>query len=314
MKDCSIKCEHIYKTHGSAKIINDLDMTVSYGSIYGFIGENGAGKTSTLKLLTGLSRPTSGTLHVLGSQSNNELLTNQLKIGSLIDLPLLYPNMSAYQNLKLYCILRECATTEISKVLNWVNLSPDAKLKVKNYSLGMRQRLGIAMALLGSPEFVILDEPMNGLDPTGIVELRELIKRLNHENGVTFLISSHLLDELYNLATDFGFIYNGHIVNEIRKVDLAKNLRSNIYIRLNYKSENIIDTLSTLLNKHLSVPVKISTLSENEISISVEQSAINICNTIIYQKLGTFILECKTENENLEDYYLNLISLQREGK
>lgn len=304
----AIYCEHIYKSYRNNDVLKDLNMSVPYGSIYGFIGENGAGKTSTLKLFTGLSTPSSGKLSVLDSETIADFKKKRTQIGSLIESPLLYPNMTAFQNLKICCIQRDQPINQITELLRLVGLSPTLKTHVKHYSLGMRQRLGIAIALLGNPQIVILDEPMNGLDPTGMSELRQLITLLNKEKEMTFIISSHLLNELFQLSNNFGFIYDGYIVKEITKKTLSCSLKNGLYVRFDIDSNDAIEKLNALLKSNFTSPPSVKALSNTEILIDINEYSVNVLNKLVYQNLGSCIQDTRIETENFEDYYLNLIS------
>ena len=205
-----------YKKHLA---VNGVNMHIDRGDIYGFVGENGSGKTTIIRLITGLIFPQSGDFTLFGAHSkSNEIGKARSRVGAIVENPSIYMNMSAYDNLKTQCaVLGVRDESKILTALRDVGLENLYKEKkhASNFSLGMRQRLGIAMALLGDPEFLILDEPMNGLDPAGIVEIRELILRLNRERGITFLISSHILTELSLVATKYGIISKGRIIKEI---------------------------------------------------------------------------------------------------
>lgn len=217
--------EYILRTRGVCKryknhmALNGVDMNVARGDIYGFVGENGSGKTTIIRLITGLISPSAGDFELFGASNKSpEILKARAKVGAVVESPSIYLNMSAYENLKMQCgILGIDDEEKIKNALSLVGLGylqNDTK-KAGNFSLGMRQRLGIAMALLGNPELLILDEPMNGLDPAGIVDIRELILKLNKENGITFIISSHILTELALVATRYGIISKGKIIKEI---------------------------------------------------------------------------------------------------
>ena len=227
--------EYILRTRGVCKkyknhmALNGVDMNVARGDIYGFVGENGSGKTTIIRLITGLISPTSGSFELFGASNKSpEILKARAKVGAVVESPSIYLNMSAYENLKMQCgILGIDDEEKIKSTLSLVGLGylqNDTK-KAGNFSLGMRQRLGIAMALLGNPELLILDEPMNGLDPAGIVDIRELILKLNRENGITFIISSHILTELALVATRYGIISKGKIIKEIDSEALASACR-----------------------------------------------------------------------------------------
>lgn len=210
--DYVLKTEHLTKVYGKQKAVNQVSMRVKKGAIYGFIGKNGAGKTTFMKMVAGLAPQTEGTIELFGSKD----LENQRKrIGSLIENPGVYANMTARENLEV--IRRSFGIPEkqtVDDTLAFVGLAGNNKKKVKNFSMGMKQRLGLAISLLGNPDFLILDEPMNGLDPEGIKEIRELLLKLNRERGITILISSHILGELSKMATHYGIIKDGILVEE----------------------------------------------------------------------------------------------------
>ena len=222
------------KHYGHFKALNNLTMKVPKGAIYGFIGKNGAGKTTLIRLICGLQAPTSGEYTLYGRKSGDgHLHDSRRRMGAVVETPSIYLNMSAMDNLKhQYIILGKPSFEGIDELLNLVGLAHAGRKKAKNFSLGMRQRLGIAIALAGDPDFLVLDEPVNGLDPQGIIEIRELILKLNREHQMTFLISSHILDELSKLATHYGFIDKGHIVREISAEDLESACRKCMHIEV----------------------------------------------------------------------------------
>ncbi|MDE7478937.1 MAG: ATP-binding cassette domain-containing protein, partial [Lachnospiraceae bacterium] len=215
------------KRYKHFKALNGLDMHVPKGAIYGFVGKNGAGKTTLIRLICGLQKPTSGGFVLYGAKNTEKAIYNaQRRIGAVVETPSIYLNMTAQENLKeQYRILGLPSFEGISELLELVGIGDTGKKKAKNFSLGMRQRLGIAIALCGDPDFLVLDEPINGLDPQGIIETRELILKLNRERGITVLISSHILDELSRLATHYGFIDKGHLVKEISAEELEAACR-----------------------------------------------------------------------------------------
>lgn len=210
--------DRLKKRYGKHMAVDGVDMHIDRGDIYGFVGENGSGKTTVIRLITGLIYPQGGSFRLFGTKNTSKQIgAARSRIGAIVETPSIYLNMSAYDNLKQQCILLGKPEDRILPVLTDVGLEElyDNSKRAGNFSLGMRQRLGIAMALLGEPEFLILDEPMNGLDPAGIVEVRELILRLNRERGITFLISSHILPELSLVATKYGIISKGKLLQEI---------------------------------------------------------------------------------------------------
>lgn len=210
-----------YKEH---KALNGINMTVKQGDIYGFVGENGAGKTTLIRILAGMSMPTEGETFLFGKSDNLE--KQRRKMGCMVESSVFYPNMTAEDNMEIIRLQRNIAGKACkSEALRWVSLHDTGKKKVKNFSLGMRQRLGLAMALMGKPEFLVFDEPFNGLDRTNIIEFRELLRRLNQELGVTILLSSHTLSELEQLATCYGFISKGKIIEAIQADALGENCK-----------------------------------------------------------------------------------------
>lgn len=212
------------KRYKKQMVVNGVDMHIDRGDIYGFVGENGSGKTTIIRLITGLIKPHSGGFTLFGVDNRSaEIGKARSRLGAIVESPSIYMNLSAYDNLKTQCAV--CGINDDGKirtVLQDVGLEAlyDDKKHAGNFSLGMRQRLGIAMALLNDPEFLILDEPMNGLDPAGIVSIRELILKLNRERGITFLISSHILTELSLIATKYGIISKGKLIKEITSEQL----------------------------------------------------------------------------------------------
>ena len=214
--------EHILETHGLSKqykdkrVLDNIDMSIKKGSIYGFIGQNGAGKSTLIRLITGLAFPTEGEFRLFSSSDRREFTEAKSRIGVMIEAPALYMNMTARENLEVHRLLKGVPGKQsIEKTLELVDLLDTGKKKVKNFSLGMKQRLGIAIALLGDPEFLILDEPINGLDPMGVVAVRKLLKKLNNDYDITILISSHILSELHLLATDYGIIHQGRLMEQL---------------------------------------------------------------------------------------------------
>lgn len=216
------------KRYGAKLAVNDVNMTVNRGDIYGFIGRNGAGKTTVMKIVLGLTQATAGGIELFGGE---DLSSARVKIGSLIESPGLYNDCNAYENMKRFAILTGGADDiEIFRLLDLVGLGNVGNKKVGKFSLGMKQRLGIAVAMLGNPELMVLDEPVNGLDPEGIRDVRDCILKLNAERGVTFLISSHLLDELAKVVTKYGIICDGKMVEEVSAEDIIKRCESGIKV------------------------------------------------------------------------------------
>lgn len=220
--------KNLTKTYRGRNVVNRINMHVEKGDIYGFIGKNGAGKTTLMKMICGLTTASNGEFTLFGS---TDLSAGRKKIGCVIEQPALYPGMTAKENLVYYSKMQGCEkTTDIEGLLQLVGLPDTGKKKAKKFSLGMRQRLSIAIALLGDPEFLVLDEPINGLDPAGIKEIRELLLKLNQEKGVTILMSSHILGELGKLATKYGIINAGNLVEEFSAEDLEQRSKHYLHV------------------------------------------------------------------------------------
>ena len=211
--------------------VDHLDLRVEQGDIYGFIGQNGAGKSTALKLLCGLARPTQGEALIFGKPVRDSVARR--RVGALIEQPGLYPDLSGRENLRLYAALLGLDSPErqVKEILETVGLSPKEKKPAKHYSMGMKQRLGVGLALLGGPDLLLLDEPINGLDPEGIREMRELLLRLNRERGLTILVSSHILGELSKIATRYGIIQQGRMVEQITAGELAQKCTDYLHLR-----------------------------------------------------------------------------------
>ncbi len=229
-----LETQNLEKRYKNFKAISNLNIHVEEGAIYGLIGENGAGKTTLIRIICGLQKPTKGTYQIYGIPNESKNIAAQRKrMGAIIENPAIYLEMSAEENLKeQYKIMGLSNFEEISEILQLVGLAQVGKKKARNFSLGMKQRLGIAIALVGNPDFLILDEPMNGLDPQGIIETRNLILKLNREKGITFMISSHYLDELSKIATHYGFMHKGEMLKEIKSTDIEQNSLENYYMNL----------------------------------------------------------------------------------
>ena len=247
-----LKTIDLTKKYGNKIAVNEVNMTINKGDIYGFVGKNGAGKTTFMKLVLNLTEKDSGDIILFDNKSLSDV---GLKIGSLIESPGLYKSATAYENLKRFSILYGSDKSNINSILKLVGLKNN-KTKVKDFSLGMKQRLGIAIALLNDPEILLLDEPINGLDPEGIKDIRDIILKLNKEKNITFLISSHLLDELSKIATKYGIINEGVLVEEIEVKQLKENCKKKLIIEvddtLKAKKvlEKVIDDKNIIINKN----------------------------------------------------------------
>lgn len=219
------------KTYSRKNVVNNLNMKIRKGDIYGFIGKNGAGKTTTIKMITGMISPSSGSIKLFGKE---KLSDSRKKIGCIIENPAFYPYMSAHDNIEAQRLLKGVKDKSITnELLDIVGLKNVGKKKLKNFSLGMKQRLAIALALVGDPEILLLDEPINGLDPSGIKEIRQLVLKLSKEAGITILISSHILSELTKISSAYGVIKDGNLIAQFTKEELEQKVRPNLKIRVN---------------------------------------------------------------------------------
>ncbi|MCQ6557485.1 ABC transporter ATP-binding protein [Paenibacillus mendelii] len=234
MSEYVLKSNHLTKVYKQDYALHRVNMSIRKGAIYGFIGQNGAGKSTLIRIVSGLASPSDGFIELFGKKDAQDLSEARKRIGSIIESPALYPNMTALENLETHRLLRGIPGKAcIEKTLTLVGLQHTGRKKTKNFSLGMKQRLGLAIALLGDPEFLILDEPTNGLDPMGVVEMRELLKKLNRENGITILISSHILSELHLLATHYGIIHKGELLEQLSANELNGKCQHYLHIKVN---------------------------------------------------------------------------------
>ena len=291
-----LKTTNIVKKYGNKKILNNINMTINKGDIYGFIGKNGAGKTTFMRTILSLTQHDEGNIEYCNNKSIEEV---GMKIGSLIEEPGLYKSQTAYENLKRFSILYEADISKINEILKVVGLENTGKRKVKDFSLGMRQRMGIAIALLNEPEFLILDEPINGLDPEGIKEIRDIIIKLNKEKKITFLISSHLLDELGKIATKFGIINNGELLEEINAKDLKKKCQSKLIIEVDNikKSKEIIEKI---------IDEKDIEIEDNKIYINNNIDKSSIINKKLVEK-DISVSGIYPIYDTLEEYFMKRI-------
>lgn len=247
MDEIILKTNNLTKFYRKVEAVSNINMTIKKGEIYGLIGNNGAGKTTLIKLITGLSKKSSGSIELFGELEDRKIEKARNRIGAIVESPGVYLNKSIYENMNIYRMQKGIAGKEcIEDILEKVGILSIKNKKVKSVSLGMKQRLGIAMALLGDPEFLILDEPLNAIDPTGIIEMRELLKNLNEEKGVTILISSHILDELSRLATSYGIIHKGKLIEELTYKELKDKCKNFIHIKVDNTSKATV-----ILNKKL---------------------------------------------------------------
>lgn len=297
--------EYIMKTSGLSKkyrnftALDSLDMHIPKGAIYGFVGKNGAGKTTLIRLLCGLQEPTSGEYTLYGKKSTDRDINKaRRRLGAVVETPSIYLDMTAADNMKQqYRLLGMPSFENIPEILKMVGLDGTGSKKAKNFSLGMRQRLGIAIALCGDPDFLVLDEPVNGLDPQGIIEMRELILRLNRENHITVLISSHILDELSRLATHYGFIDKGHMVKEISAEELENACRKCVRCEV-----TDIRALARVLD---GFGIEYSVISDTQADIFDDINITKLVMALV--KENCEVTKLSEHDESLENYYVSLI-------
>lgn len=294
----AIETENLTKKYKTNIAVNKVNLHVPNGSVYGFVGENGSGKTTIMRLLMGLARPDEGRYALFDVDcKSSKIYEVRNNISAIIEAPSLVPTMTAKENLTYACLYYGVKDTSIiDKVLEEVDLKDTGNKKVKNFSLGMRQRLGIGVLLLNNPKLMLLDEPMNGLDPAGIADLRNLIVSLN-KKGITFMISSHILSELEKVATYYGFISKGKILKEISADDLANDFKKSLDIRY-----SDLDKLEQVLGK-----LKIKDFKKYPSFIRVFDEILPLDLLKQLDKEGVQITDIKTHEIDVEDYYLSLI-------
>lgn len=287
------------KQYKHFKALNDLNMHVPKGSIYGFVGKNGAGKTTLIRVITGLQKPTTGDYTIYGVKSDDKSMSRiRKRIGAVVETPSIYMDMTAKDNLKAqFTTLGIPSFDRVNELLHLVGLDNTGSKKAKNFSLGMKQRLGIAIALAGNPDFLILDEPINGLDPQGIIEIRELILKLNREMGITVLISSHILDELSRIATWYGFIDRGHIVKEMSAEELEQSC----------KKKTVITVSNTAVFARVLDKLQLDYRIVNDSTVELYQSITVTTLSDAAKEAGCVILSMTVQDESLESFYLNLV-------
>lgn len=297
--DYVLKTNALSKSYKDFKALNGLSMNIPKGAIYGFVGKNGAGKTTLIRLICGLQEPTSGDYTLYGRKSTDkEIVKSRRRMGAVVETPSIYLDMTAEDNLKQqYRVIGLPSFDGLTDILKLVGLENTGKKKAKNFSLGMRQRLGIAIALVGDPDFLVLDEPVNGLDPQGIIEIRELILKLNREKQITVLISSHILDELSKLATHYGFIDNGHIVKEMSANELKAACRK--CIRMEVSNTKVLARVLEVMK----IDYKIITNKTADVYAKVNISHL----TAALAKENCEVISMQERDESLESYYVSLV-------
>ena len=303
MVDYVIETNNLSKIYSKNKVVNSINMHVEKGKIYGLLGKNGAGKTTTMCMLLDLTHPSSGEIYLFGKNPKDYSKEIYSNIGSIIETPGFYENLTAYENLKVISKLRgDFNPYNINSVLKMVNLESAKSKKYKDFSLGMKQRLGIASAIMHSPELLILDEPINGLDPFGIKEIRTLLQRLAHEFGITILISSHILSEIENIADVIGFMDNGVLIDEVSKDELYKRL--NKFVEFGVSDVN----LAVGILKELGLKEKMDfTFTDNEIRLYSNLELRDKFNALFVNS-GIDVKKVNLCEENLEDFFTRFVS------
>lgn len=294
-----LETTNLEKRYKDFKALSNTNIHIEKGAIYGLIGKNGAGKTTLIRIICGLQKPTSGSYTIYGvDDTSGNIASIRKRMGAIIEAPSIYGDMTARDNLiEQYKLVGMPSFDGIDELLKLVGLENTGKKKAKNFSLGMKQRLGVAIALASNPDFLILDEPINGLDPQGIIEIRELILKLNKEKRITILISSHYLDELSKIATHYGFLDNGSIIKEISSAELTKKMKHKIILKVSNEKEFV------------------KYFEKNKINYEVEDA--NTINVYGKYNLSKLITELSKNNliaddvheqeESLENYFMNLI-------
>lgn len=294
-----LETNNLEKKYKDFRALNNANIHIEKGAIYGLVGKNGAGKTTLIRIICGLQEPTNGSYIIYGKSNNsNDIISARKRMGAIIETPSIYGEMTARDNLiEQYKLVGMPSFDDIDDLLKLVGLEKTGKKKAKNFSLGMKQRLGIAIAIANHPDFLILDEPINGLDPQGIIEIRELILKLNKERRITILISSHYLDELSKIATHYGFLDSGSIIQEITSAELMKKMEHKIILTVNEPKEFV------------------KYFEEHNISYEVmDNKTINVYGKHNLSKLVSGLSkknliadEIHEQEESLENYYMNLI-------
>ena len=301
MAEQVLAARRLTKRYGGALALDSVSMSIEQGMIYGLVGRNGAGKTTLIRMAAGQSFPTSGELELFGEHSDAGLNKVRARLGAMVEIPSFYPYLTARENLEYYRLQRGIPGKAcVDEALEYVKLADTGKKKFKAFSLGMKQRLGLALALMNHPDFLLLDEPINGLDPEGIVEFRNILLELNHRRGTTILISSHILTELSNLATHYGFLDKGHMLEEISAAALREKCRACLQITVDdgAKAATVIEQTLGCADYEV-LPGGVIRLYA---CLDQPQTV-----TAALAQAGVAILGVENRGTDLEDYFLKLI-------
>ena len=297
--------QNLSKHYGDQVALDSLSLKLKKGEIYGLIGQNGAGKTTLIKLITQIIAPSQGTVSIMGSRNPKEWTTALHHVGTVIETPVAHQHLSAYDNLRFYCLDRgiKKPDSRIKETLDYVGLSQTGPKKFRDFSLGMKQRLGIAIAILSRPDLLILDEPINGLDPVGIQEFREMVLRLNRELGMTLIISSHILSELYLVASRFGFIHQGRLIQELSKEEFDRE--SGDYIILQSQKTQMA---KDFVRKQLGFSLKPSQQTDQLQLIGKAEDIPELAKALVLADIP--ISAIYYAHKDLERYFTDLIQVQ----
>jgi ABC-2 type transport system ATP-binding protein len=287
------------KIYGQSKALDGFSMHIPKGAIYGFVGKNGSGKTTLIRLICGLQTPTAGEYTLYGIQNSDKRITKaRRRMGAVVETPSIYLDLSAEDNLKVqYRVLGLPTYGGITELLDLVGLADAGNKKAEHFSLGMRQRLGIAVALCGDPDFLVLDEPVNGLDPQGIIWIRELILKLNRERSTTVLISSHILDELSRLATYYGFIDSGRMIREMSAKEMEEACRKRVRVEVS----NVRALVRVLDQMGYEYRIQSNTTADIYGKIKISDLVTRL------EREGSELLSMQARDESLESFYMNLV-------
>lgn len=303
--DTVLTTRRLTKRYGSTLALQDLTMEVPRGAIYGLVGRNGAGKTTLIRLICGLQPPTLGGFSIYGVEHSNPAIhAMRRRMGAVVESPALYQDLSARDNLKVQAqVLGLPSHRDLPRLLELVGLADTGKKTVRHFSLGMRQRLGIALALVGDPDFLVLDEPVNGLDPQGIVEIRELLLRLNRERQITILLSSHILDELARLATHYGFVDRGRMVQQVTADEVETACRKCTHVEVSNAA-----VLARVLDR---MGLTYTILSPHSADIYAQPHVTQLVQALAAE--GCDVMSMHQQDESLESYYMSLVGGENHG-
>ncbi|WP_019639512.1 ABC transporter ATP-binding protein [Paenibacillus fonticola] len=305
-KDIILRTLNLTKEYKGQKVLKGISLTIERGEIFGLIGENGAGKSTLMKIIAGSSQATKGEIVIMGATTNRHSSHSRKQMGVMIEQPACYGDMTAADNLEIIRLAKRIGNKSVvGETLKIVGLDDVGSKKVSKFSLGMRQRLGLAMALIGSPKFLILDEPINGLDPKGIIDMRDLIRKLNRERGITFLISSHILTELHQVATRYGILHKGELIALHSAQEMERQCEP--FIRIKHE-DNVVEVVGFLKSKGITQIIA----ENNDITITdISDVPKELLSMLV--KMNYRITEYYRQQETIEDYFVRLTQVSEGG-